>query len=63
MKAIVLLHTVSMSCGRMAIWGGAIGEWYHRVPHVLSGTSTPVLMGYIPVINTINSEVLKCMYD
>ena len=46
--------------------GRAIGEWYHRVPHVPhvpSGTSTPVLMGYILVLNSNNSKVLKCMYN
>ena len=35
--------------------GGATGEWYYHVPHAQSGTSAPVLMGYIQVSNTINS--------
>ena len=61
MKAIVLLPTVNIS--RMTIWRGATKEWYHHVLHAPSGTSTPVLMGYVQVLNTINSWLLQCVFD
>ena len=47
MKASILLPTVNKYCGKMGIQEGATGEWYHRVPHAPSETSTPVRMGCI----------------
>ena len=39
--------TAYRHCGKMDIWGGATGEFYHDVPPAPSETNTPVQRGYI----------------